>query len=347
MHDRTSIIYKALDTKKEKIVYLEEFFLWGYTTRKGDLSLDILDSRYADEVLLEMNRFHRTRKKLIGANNTFYFILSSKPSVQDPKKDLKTGDCAPRSIIGKRKNQEDAAQVIPFDGGIVNILCDGMGGISSGEVASCECIRTMRDVALAAQYCQKEMITDILFRQVIRADAHVSSLQDENGNRLGCGTTLLCTVVRGNSMSFVSVGDSHIYLIRNGQISRLNEEHNYMADLMKQVERKEISYESAMAHPKRDALTSYVGIGNIQRINVSDMPIELTKKDMILMCSDGLYRALSPEEILQIVLTDLPLDQRANELIFAVSKKDLPRQDNTTFVLYEHLGVKEKKHDLL
>ena len=143
-------------------------------------------------------------------------------------------------------------------------------------------------------------------------------------------------------MYFVSAGDSHIYLIRNATIQLLTEEHNYLADLMQKVENGEMEYEDAVSHPKREALTSYIGIGNLPRLHVLSVPIPLQEGDHILLCSDGLYRALSDEDILQIITVNPSAEATSDALIQAVEERKLPKQDNTTLILYKHTGRKRK-----
>lgn len=250
-----------------------------------------------------------------------------------------------RSIIGKRSNQEDAADLRVFDDGIFAVLCDGMGGMNSGEIASGECVRLMLEAADTVMYCDESIIPNVLKSRSEEADRYISSLQDMEGNRLKCGTTLLCVAVRNNNLYFVSVGDSHIYLARNNRnnaIRLLTEEHNYFADLMEQVKNGEIDYEDAVNHPKREALTSYVGKGGISKINISTSPVTLCDGDSVLLCSDGLYRAIDDEEIFFIINNEKSAQFASDRLIDTVKKYNFPNQDNTTLILYKHCSTKEK-----
>lgn len=217
-----------------------------------------------------------------------------------------------------------------------------MGGINGGEIASGECVRLMIEAADTVMYCDESIIPNVLKTRSEEADRYISSLQDMEGNRLKCGTTLLCVVVRNNNLYFVSVGDSHIYLVHNNAIQLLTEEHNYFADLMEQVKNGEMDYEDAVNHPKREALTSYVGKGGISKINIITSPVTLCDGDSVLLCSDGLYRAIDDEEMLFIINNEKSAQFASDRLIDTVEKYNFPSQDNTTLILYKHRLKKEK-----
>lgn len=341
--DRNSITYIGLDTGRNKRISIREFFSHGYVRRQQDGQIIPADPSYTD--IIEQNKleFIKKAKRIISENGTVYiYRRMRKKRIRNEQNKLPDRDITLRSIVGTRANQEDSADLRVFKHGICAVLCDGMGGIKGGETASTECVRIMLETADTVQHCDEGIISAVLQRQAIKADRYISSLQDMEKRRLQCGTTLLCAVVREEHLYFVSVGDSHIYLLRGNTIELLTEEHNYLADLMQRVADGEMDYEDAVNHPKREALTSYIGIGNLPKLHVITAPIPLQKGDSILMCSDGLYRALSDEEILHIITENTSVEAAADALIRAVEERDLPKQDNTTLILYKHSEMKRK-----
>jgi len=338
--DDTGISYVGLDTEKNKRVHVREFFVPGRMTRLPEGNLKAAAERDIPVIEQKKKEFCQTKGREVNENGTVYLCRSLKKKdlrERKRKKEL-TQDIALRSIIGTRANQQDSAAFRLFEDGLFAVVCDGMGGISAGEVASTECVRKMLGSAETAYYSEEEILPDFMRRTVVGVDAYVSSLQDMDRQRLHCGTTLLCVSVKGDHMFFTSVGDSHIYLIRDRRITLLTEEHNYLADLMEQVEKGEMDYEDAVSHPKREALTSYVGIGNISLIHISDTFLQLKDGDAVLMCSDGVYRALSDEEICARVTENSKSDAAADGLICSVKEKNLPKQDNATLILYKYSG---------
>ena len=341
--DRNRITYIGIDTDKNKRILIDEFFPYGYVQRQQDGAVLAADSSYADIVEQEKLEFIKKIKQAVSGNGTVYRYhhLRQKRTLKK-EKNLSPDNVALRSIVGSRANQEDSADFCRINQGICAVLCDGMGGIRGGETASSECVRIMLETSDTVQHCDEGILPAVLQRQAIKADQYIASLQDMEERRLQCGTTLLYAVIRKDSMYFVSAGDSHIYMIRNDTIQLLTEEHNYLADLMLKVENGEMEYEDAVSHPKREALTSYIGIGNLPKLHVLSVPIPLQEGDYIMLCSDGLYRALSDNDILQIIAVNPTAETAADALIQAVKERNLPKQDNTTLILYKHVGRKRK-----
>lgn len=341
--DRNSIIYIGLDTIRNKRILIREFFSQGYVRRQQDGKIIPADPSYTDIIEQDKLEFIKKAKQIISENGTVYiYRRMRKKRIRNEQNKLPVGDITLRSIIGTRANQEDSADLHVFRNGMCAVLCDGMGGIKGGETASTECVRIMLEIVDTVQHCDEGIISVVLQRQAIKADQYISSLQDMEKRRLQCGTTLLCAVIREDHLYFVSVGDSHIYLLRGNTIQLLTEEHNYLADLMQRVADGEMEYEDAVNHPKRDALTSYIGIGNLPKLHVISVPILLQEGDSILMCSDGLYRALRDEEILHIITENTSVEAASDALIRIVEECDLPKKDNTTLILYKHSGMKRK-----
>ena len=246
-------------------------------------------------------------------------------------------------VIGKRSSQQDAigtsqsmVQSKAQDPWI-GVLCDGMGGMNAGEMASSlsveETLKSFFDVKDVPN-----LDVPMFYRTLIDTiDTTVSGLEDANGNDLGAGTTFTSIMLYKGSLYWASVGDSHIYIIRNNQIKMVVEEHNYLRDLLAMAERGEIAEREAYADKSKDALTSYIGIGGVTLMNVSNA-FRLQPGDIALLCSDGLYRSLSEEEIHRIVLQHYyNMQQAADALTSSAIKKNNPYQDNTSVVLLKYL----------
>lgn len=240
--------------------------------------------------------------------------------------------------IGRRSSQQDALAVsdttlTAFNRQWFAVLCDGMGGMSGGERASALCVK------LFLKSCMNHIDDVIRFYNDLlpMIDEEVASLKNENGGPLGGGSTFISVCVDKGLFYWASVGDSHIYFIRNNSIVRINVEHNYMADLLEMVNDGEITYEEACADKNKDALTSYMGIGNLTLVDICQQPIQLVPGDRVLLCSDGLYRSATSEEIMQIILrSGNDMQAAANELINFAMAKNNPYQDNTSVVVIRY-----------
>jgi len=134
----------------------------------------------------------------------------------------------------------------------------------------------------------------------------------------------------------VAVGDSRIYLIRNGAIMQLNREHVYSVELDEKAATGEISWETAAGDPKRGALTSYLGMETLEKIDRNYRPVQLLDGDRVLLMSDGIFGVLTDDEILS-AMPYPPQESAAMLQEIALDKQD-PNQDNLTAIIFEYWG---------
>lgn len=239
------------------------------------------------------------------------------------------------SILGTRKNQQDSAFVQSDHDLTVGIVCDGMGGLNAGEVAS------QMAVTQFIEDFYREKVSDIpLFmeKEIVKIDQNVFDARDENGQKLGAGTTLVAVIIYKDQMYCASVGDSRIYLIRNSKIHPLNRLHNYREQLDRMLKQELITEEEYKKEEvKAEALTSFVGMGNLLILDVTKKPMPLCNGDIILLCSDGLYKALSEEQMQKVVENhNIPWKIKANALTKKAEDVSFSKQDNTTAILIKY-----------
>lgn len=232
--------------------------------------------------------------------------------------------------IGSREEQQDYfAYSNIFDReeqkkiGIAAVLADGMGGMKNGRRAS----HIATDVFLKS-YTDSEIanINDRLIYAAHRANEAVKMLE-------GAGSTLIAVVIKNWRLYWLSIGDSRIYLYRNHMLRRLNREHNYEALLSEMVLNGEITVEEAISNPHRSALTSYLGIEKLEEIDINVNEFPLRAGDSLLLCSDGLYKALSDTELANIIME--ADDDVCDVIVSQALSKNLPNQDNITVMLMD------------
>jgi len=178
------------------------------------------------------------------------------------------------------------------DLGSVALLADGVGGETNGEVAS----RLAAETALSIF---REAKPELPLRDVVRgmfdtAAAKVFQSAQEKGRM---ATTLLISIFRHDKVTIAHVGDSRAYLIRAGKIKRLTTDHSYTS---LQVKLGLLLERNAMTSPHRSTLTRSIGYEPMCHYDISTEP--LSKGDVILQCSDGLYGSLLDDEILEAVI---------------------------------------------
>ena len=236
--------------------------------------------------------------------------------------------------IGKRPQQQDAFAITPLeeelvvrDHGVMAVVCDGMGGMENGaEAANMGAIQFMR-AYLAVDKVQENTLVDAVYAA---NSAVYGAFQGKNG--VMAGTTLVAASILHDGLRFVSVGDSHLYLFRKGKTYQLNRDHNYFSELMEEVKAGRMTLEEAQRHPERAHLTSFVGIEKLELVDYNVEPVPLKPGDRVLLCSDGLFKTLSLQEINSILASSQGCSAQ-DELLRAVQAKDKRKQDNVTLVM--------------
>lgn len=258
-------------------------------------------------------------------------------------KTMRTGNafCTYAStIIGSRSSQQDS-YMIPDEtvgaytlqvAGELMLLCDGMGGMQGGEMASRLCAETLFHGYYAGRYIKDPRT---YFRAALmQADRKISLLTDADGRSLKSGTTCVAALVRGDKLYWASVGDSRIYVYSASGLRQITRDHNYSLTLSQRVAAGELTSAQAAADPQRDALISYVGKGKIELLDAGTEKLNRSHGDVVILCSDGLYRALSEDEIVAVLQ-----ENRTNPayvpiaLTNASSSKTWMKHDNTTVIV--------------
>ncbi len=211
--------------------------------------------------------------------------------------------------IGARSSQQDSFgfgdpedEAFLAHGGFVAVVCDGMGGMEHGDLASRTAVRSFLDA-----YSRKtpdESIPDALERSVHEANDRVVEMAHELGAAESVGTTLVAASVidaggESKSMYFISVGDSGLFHISEGQMQTVNRPHIFANILDTAVSRGTLSKEQALLHPERESLTSFIGVGVLEEIDRNVDPWPIADGDTILLASDGLFKTLTADEVLE------------------------------------------------
>ncbi len=244
------------------------------------------------------------------------------------------------SIIGRRSEQQDAIRADTYysfieNGKAIAVLCDGMGGLTGGEKASALCSSIVFDTF--HKYDNIPSIPMFYKSAIAYSDDEVRNLKAEDGTSiLNAGTTLVSVAIEDNDLYWASVGDSHIYIIRDNEIICVTTDHNYLMLLNERVKRGEITKEEAENNPKKEALVSYIGVGGVRYIDINNKPFKLTDGDYVVLCSDGLYRSVTETEIKQVVTKHGKETQIAAEALTSLAlSKNLKHQDNTSVIVIQ------------
>ncbi|MDJ0823323.1 MAG: SpoIIE family protein phosphatase [Paracoccaceae bacterium] len=150
----------------------------------------------------------------------------------------------------------------------------------------------------------------------------------------GMGGTVITTVLQNGALSWISIGDSALYLFRDNQLFRLNEIHSLAPQIDLMVRQGELSEEDGRLHPQRNCLTSALVGADINKIDCPTEPIDLLPGDIVLMASDGL-EALETDLTCAILqrYCESPSQQISHALLHAVAHQNAPDQDNVSIIV--------------
>ena len=247
--------------------------------------------------------------------------------------------------VGKRERQEDSFFLSDYTDketvekkGVLAVVADGMGGLANGNLISNQIVVTAKECFENACYHEndnKQDEVDFLLSMLHRIDEKTKYLQEEL-NETECGSTLTVVLVHVNKLFFLSVGDSHIYLLRDNKLFLLNSEHNQNSRLMDKVAEGVISVDQYRDIMGKSAITSFIGIEELELYDVSYRPLELKKDDYILLMSDGVFGTLSDKQLLELKQEDAA--DYAAAIAQAVECSARPKQDNYTAIILKCEG---------
>lgn len=236
--------------------------------------------------------------------------------------------------IGKRKEQQDSFYISTNTFGHAErtdrnllVVCDGIGGASFGkEAAQIACD------AFKRSFMSMDEISDVpeaLLQATHYANNEVVAFMIRRGVKTVGGTTLIAALIINYMLYWISVGDSHIYHFSDKRLKQLNEDHLYANVLDAAVKEGKIDKDFAERHPRRDSITSFIGIWELKEI--SSGKIRLAPGTSVLLSTDGLYKTLSEDEIAEV--HDLNPQKWAEILIKDTLDKNNRYQDNVTVAI--------------
>ena len=200
-------------------------------------------------------------------------------------------------------------------------VADGMGGAQAGEVASHAAVE-----AVAAGLPEAGTPEDRLAAVVRRANEEIFRMSREDDSRAGMGTTLTAVHVGESDIAIAHVGDSRAYRFRDGELSRLTEDHSLVEEMRR---RGQLTAEEADEHPQRSIITR--ALGPEPDVLVDTRSWAARDGDVILLCSDGLTSMISEAQVSEILREAGGLEQAGRALIAAANRAG--GRDNITVVL--------------
>lgn len=217
------------------------------------------------------------------------------------------------------------------EGQYLAVVCDGMGGARSGDVASRMASEVFHGDVKQTVFPEMEQqdIVRMLLSAVKSANRVVYDQSQVSPDFEGMGTTLVAVFQQEDEAYIVNVGDSRCYYVSDTEISQITEDHSVVG-LM--VSRGQITEEEARNHPRKNLITRAIGTEPL--VECDCFYVQMEEGEKLLLCSDGLSNLLTKPELLYEVTHSNDLKDGCKRLIDAANQRGAP--DNVTVVLMEY-----------
>ncbi len=211
------------------------------------------------------------------------------------------------------------------------MVADGMGGAQAGEIASRMC---------AEAFAEADLIggsgADVLRQTILTANARILERSRTDPDAAGMGTTVTAALVADDgSITFAHVGDSRAYLLRDGSLQRLSDDHSLVGELVRKGELSELEAEH---HPQRSVITR--ALGTDDSVEVDTFTVVAADGDVVLLCSDGLNTMVAEQTIADLLAADEPAATIARNLVRAALQGG--GEDNITAIVFRVGEVPEQ-----
>jgi protein phosphatase len=233
---------------------------------------------------------------------------------------LRVADHAARSDTGRQRpaNEDNYFVTAPLF-----VVADGMGGAQAGEVASQTAVEFFSHGLPDGPASAEERLAGL----VAKANARIHELAQSDEGLAGMGTTLTAAYVAERDLAVAHVGDSRLYVLRDGELQQLTDDHSLVGEL---IRRGQIRAEEAEEHPQRSIITRALGIEHEVVVDHYSWPVR--DGDVVLLCSDGLTSMVPDAKVAEIIREAPSLSVAAQRLVAAAN--DAGGRDNITVILF-------------
>lgn len=198
----------------------------------------------------------------------------------------------------KRIANEDAYRFGTFDDGTAwAVVCDGMGGVHGGKIASSTAIDM---VSQKIRKCYNpsmsiSSVENLLLSSITTANCIVFDRGAGDSELEGMGTTIVAAIVKNGDACIAHVGDSRAYIISDGKIELITKDHSLVQEML---DMGQITQDEFVNHPRKNIITRAMGVD--EKIEIEFNTVQFKKDDVLLLCTDGLSGLVNKQELLEI-----------------------------------------------
>ena len=227
---------------------------------------------------------------------------------------------AAKSDVGRARERNEDAYLVQQP---VFAVADGMGGHRGGNVASALALESLTEVEAPAEGEPSPLVEEIK-----RANVRILERGSADRDLRGMGTTVTAVHADGDKAHVAHVGDSRAYLLREGTLQQLTEDHTLV---QRMVREGKLSTEEAATHPRRSILTRALGVE--EEVDVDELTLDLHPGDRVLLCTDGLTSMVERERIQEVLEAERDPERACDALIAEANAAG--GDDNITVVLLD------------
>ncbi|GAB4299524.1 MAG: Stp1/IreP family PP2C-type Ser/Thr phosphatase [Ignavibacteriaceae bacterium] len=227
----------------------------------------------------------------------------------------------------KRVENEDAVGVFRTEGGLLCILCDGLGGSNAGSIASKMTVDTILNSFSSnnrGDYLER------LKYSVRDTNAEIYKIAEDNQSHKGMATTVEVLFLKDNFAYWAHIGDSRIYLYRNNRLKQLTKDHSLIQKL---IDEGYLTIKDAINHPNKNIVLKALGEKKTVNADFSKLKISSSESWKFFLCSDGVTTVITDNELSDI-LSKNDINENSRELSILIEKRGAP--DNFSFVIIEN-----------
>ena len=210
------------------------------------------------------------------------------------------------------------------------VVADGMGGHKAGDLASQYATHVLVDQIRYSQQTEPELI---ISEAVYAANRKLVKMSQEDESLQGMGTTLVVATIVDHILYFANIGDSRLYVVGD-EIRQISKDHSLVEEM---VRLGGLNEEEAKHHPDKNIITRAIGVKN--KVEPDFFEYHLQKKDIVLMCTDGLTNMVEDDELFAIVKNQKDVEKAVRELINKANENG--GKDNIGIVLIKPFADEE------
>lgn len=235
------------------------------------------------------------------------------------------------SRIGGRKENQDSAGFRETELGSLIVVCDGMGGMQGGSVASQLAVQTILETVALAD--KKTNPKTVLIQAIKNANSVIIEHGQNNPTLRGMGTTATVLLLTPYSALTAYVGDSRIYQLRNGKKIFRTFDHSMVFEMVK---KRIISEEQARLSAQSNVILKALGVNADVEVEIAERPYK--KGDRFVLCSDGFWGAMPEEEFVRHLVESNPIDkilESTANVVESIGRNSGQEFDNLTAAILE------------